>query len=204
MFENDIIKDGLVSMNEFSKHQYPFENNLIDLDVIDKISENLPLLIYDKRNNELDDNYYIRRLNEQICLDSFISVVSEAHCGDSDETMFLSEKLFKPIACRHPWMVMGNKDSLSMMKKMGYKTFSNFVNEDYDSLPTHERMLSIIESIKKVIDVKDKIEWYESTREIVEHNHKNLIDKLYKLPESFVEVLKYYNEYFTGEKNKLI
>jgi hypothetical protein len=204
MFENDIIKDGLVSMNEFSKHQYPFENNLIDLDVIDKISENLPLLIYDKRNNELDDNYYIRRLNEQICLDSFISVVSEAHCGDSDETMFLSEKLFKPIACRHPWMVMGNKDSLSMMKKLGYKTFSNFVNEDYDSLPTHERMLSIIESIKKVIDVKDKIEWYESTREIVEHNHKNLIDKLYKLPESFVEVLKYYNEYFTGEKNKLI
>ncbi len=204
MYESDILKDGLISMNEFPKHQYPFEGKFMDESIVDKISEGLPLLIYNKKNNELDDNYYIRRLNEQICLDSFISVVSEAHCGDSDETMFLSEKLYKPIACRHPWMVMGNKDSLAMMQKMGYKTFSDFVIEDYDGLPTHKRMLSIIESVKKLIDTKDKIGWFESTRDVVEHNHKTLINKLHRLPDSFVAVMNYYNEYFHGEKVKLI
>jgi L-rhamnose mutarotase len=170
-------------------------------EVVDKIYEPLPLLIYEKPNNEFDDNYYIRRLNEQICLDSWVSVVSEAHCGDGDETMFLSEKLYKPIACRHPWMVMGNKDSLAMMKKMGYKTFSEFLDEDYDSLPTHERMKAIIESVKKTISVKNKMEWFKSMREVVEHNHSNLINKLYRLPDSFVEFQKYHNQYFNIKQN---
>jgi hypothetical protein len=201
MFDNDILKDGLVSMNHFPKHQYPFEGEYMSDEVVDKIYEPLPLLIYEKPNNEFDDNYYIRRLNEQICLDSWVSVVSEAHCGDSDETMFLSEKLYKPIACRHPWMVMGNKDSLAMMKKMGYKTFSEFLDEDYDSLPTHERMKAIIESVKKTISVKNKMEWFKSMREVVEHNHSNLINKLYRLPDSFVEFQKYHNQYFNIKQN---
>lgn len=203
MFESGVLKDGLVSMNQFPKHQYPFEGEFMTEELVDKIYEKLPLLIYNKPNNELDDNYYIRRLNEQICLDSWLSVVSEAHCGDSDETMFLSEKLYKPIACRHPWMVMGNKDSLAMMKKMGYETFSDFLNEDYDSLPTHERMKSIIGSVKKTISIKDKMEWFESMRSVIEHNHKNLMNKLYRLPDSFVEFQKYHNQYF-NIKEKLI
>ena len=136
----------------------PFEGEYMSDEVVDKIYEPLPLLIYEKPNNEFDDNYYIRRLNEQICLDSWFSVVSEAHCGDSDETMFLSEKTFKVIACNNPFIIMGNKDSMEMMRKIGYKTFDGFIDESYDELPAHERLQYITESIRKVDNIKDKIE----------------------------------------------
>jgi hypothetical protein len=68
------------------------------------------LLVYETPNNVLDDNIYINRFPEQVVKDTFFTVVSEAHCGDSDETMFLSEKTFKVIACNHPFIIMGNKE----------------------------------------------------------------------------------------------
>mgnify|MGYP000294464151 FL=1 len=55
MFDNNILKDGLVSMNQFPKHQYPFEGEYMSDEVVDKIYEPLPLLIYEKPNNEFDE-----------------------------------------------------------------------------------------------------------------------------------------------------
>jgi N-methylhydantoinase B/oxoprolinase/acetone carboxylase alpha subunit len=64
-------------------------------------------------------------------------------------------------------------------------------------------MKSIIGSVKKTISIKDKMEWFESMRSVIEHNHKNLMNKLYRLPDSFVEFQKYHNQYF-NIKEKLI
>jgi hypothetical protein len=111
-----LLNNGLVSMNTFDRHGYYFEGESISDERIDEMSVGLPLLVHEKSNNEFDDNFYIRRFNNQICLDTFMTVISEAHCGDSDETMFLSEKTFKVIACNHPFIIMGNKDSMKMMR----------------------------------------------------------------------------------------
>jgi N-methylhydantoinase B/oxoprolinase/acetone carboxylase alpha subunit len=62
-------------------------------------------------------------------------------------------------------------------------------------------MKAIIESVKKTISVKNKMEWFKSMREVVEHNHSNLINKLYRLPDSFVEFQKYHNQYFNIKQN---
>ena len=114
--------------------------------------------------------------------------------------MFLSEKTFKVIACRHPFMIMGNKDSMKMLRKMGYKTFDGFIDESYDSLPTHERLNSIIESIRKIDNIKDKIEWYTSMKKIVEFNYTNLIYRILNLPKEFNELENYSNKIFKISK----
>jgi hypothetical protein len=155
------------------------------------ITKNLPLLVYDKRNDELDDNFYIRRFNDQVCLDTFMTVISEAQCNDSDNTMFLSEKTFKVIACRHPFIIMGNKDSMRMMREIGYKTFDGFIDESYDELPAHKRLRYITESIRKVDNIKDKIEWYKSMEDVLEHNYNTLLNKLYKIPKEFNDIQEY-------------
>jgi hypothetical protein len=118
-----------------------------------------------------------------------MTVISEAHCGDSDKTMFLSEKTFKVIACRHPFMIMGNKDSMKMMRQIGYKTFDGFIDESYDSLPTHDRLNMIIESIKKVNQIKDKLSWFKEMSEIIEYNY----DTLERPPDAYLEIRKYIN-----------
>ena len=193
-----LINKGLVSMNSFDKHGYIFEGQEISKERIDEILVGLPLLVHEKSNDEFDDNFYIRRFNNQISLDTFMTVISEAHCGDSDETMFLSEKTFKVIACNSPFIIMGNKDSMEMMRKIGYKTFDSFIDEGYDHLPTHERLQYIIKSIKKVDEIKDKIEWFKSMEEIIKFNQSVLTGKLFKLPDAYVELKNYCNH-----KNKI-
>ena len=198
--EAGLIDKGLVSMNAFSPERYYFEGEVINDEEAIYINQDLPKLVYGKRNDELDDNFYICRFNNEQSLDTYTTVISEAQCGDSDKTMFLSEKTFKVIAVRHPFIIMGNKDSMRMMRKIGYKTFDGFIDESYDSLPTHERMLAIIESLKKLDKVSDKIEWFKSLENIIEHNYETFISKLYRLPDSFTVLTDYYNNFFKTSK----
>ena len=191
LYHSGLIDKGLVSMNQFDYHGYFFENQVIDMNIIDKISKDLPLVVHGKSNNEFDDNFYIRRFNDKISLDTYMTVISEAHCGDSDQTMFLSEKTFKVIAVNHPFMIMGNKDSMAMMKSMGYKTFDGFIDESYDTLPTHERLQCIIESIRKVDNINDKFEWFKSMEDVIKFNYDTLIGKLFKLPDAMVKFIKH-------------
>lgn len=191
LHKSGLIDKGLVSMNSFDKHGYFFEGESINEERINEISIGLPLLVHEKRNDEFDDNFYIRRFNDQISLDTFMTVISEAHCGDSDQTMFLSEKTFKVIAVNHPFIIMGNKDSMEMMRKIGYKTFDGFIDEGYDHLPTHERLQYIIESIKKVDNIKNKLEWFSSMEEIIKFNQEVLISKLFRLPDAYSELKNY-------------
>jgi hypothetical protein len=178
-------------MNQFDYHEYHFENKTIDIDIIHEISKNLPLVVHGKANDEFDDNFYIRRFNDKITLDTYMTVISEAHCGDSDQTMFLSEKTFKVIAVNHPFIIMGNKDSMAMMRSIGYKTYDEFIDMSYDSLPTHERLQSIIESIRKIDNIKDKLEWYKSMEDVIKYNYDTLIGKLFRVPDAMVKFIKH-------------
>ena len=96
-------------------------------------------------------------------------------------------------------MIMGNKDSLNMMRKIGYKTFDGFIDEGYDTLPTHERLQYLIESIRKVVNIKDKIEWFKSMEDTIEYNYNALIEKLFRFPDAYLEMKRYCKE----ETNKL-
>lgn len=200
MHDAGILDKGLVSMNSFDCYYRTFEGQEMHEEECVELNKNLPLLVYGLKNDELDDNYYINRFNNQQSLDTFFTVVSEAHCGDSDQTMFLSEKTFKVIACRHPFIIMGNKDSMKKMREIGYKTFEGFIDESYDSLPTHERMLAIIEAIKKVDSIEDKMAWFKGIEDIIEHNYTTFQNKLKSVPDSFKVLRDYYYETLYGSR----
>ena len=191
LYHSGLLDKGLVSMNEFDKHWYNWEGKHFEQGELDECSSVLPLLVYETPNNVLDDNIYINRFPEQVVKDTFFTVVSEAHCGDFDQTMFLSEKTFKVIGCKHPFLIMGNKNSMEMMRKIGYKTFDGFIDEGFDILPTHERLQYIIESIRKVDKIDDKLEWYKSLEETIEFNYNVLIDKLFRYPDAYIDMKNY-------------
>lgn len=200
LYHSGLVDKGLVSMNKFDQHGYHFENKFIYDEVIEKLNNSLPLIVHGKANNEFDDNFYIRRFNDKISLDTYMTVISEAHCGDSDETMFLSEKTFKVIAVNHPFIIMGNRNSMKMMKSIGYKTFDGFIDESYDSLPTHDRLQVIIESIRKVDSIPNKLDWFKSMEEVIKFNHNKLMEKLYELPPAMIQVINHIDRYKLDKK----
>jgi len=77
-----------------------------------------------------------------------ISLVAET-CYD--ERIHLTEKTLRPIACGHPFILFAGPGSLDYLKSYGFKTFSPYINEQYDSIIDNEhRMTMIMQEIKRI------------------------------------------------------
>lgn len=196
LYKEGLLNKGLVSANDYGGHIPRIEGQWPDQRLMEEARKLLPLLVYETPNNEKDDLYYINRIMDQIYLDTWVTVVSEASFSDQDETVFISEKTFKPIACMHPFIILGNRGSLKKLKEMGYKTFHPFINETYDDLPTFDRFDAIIKEIKRIDSIPDKAKWYDSIRDILEHNYQILNKRDSEPPLAHVELFNYYNNYF--------
>lgn len=84
---------------------------------------------------------------------TYCSLVVESQVNhDPNQPVFLTEKTFKPAAFRHPFIIFGNKDSLTELKQQGFVTFDNLWDESYDAiLDPNERgraVASIIKNLK--------------------------------------------------------
>jgi hypothetical protein len=197
LLEEQLLDSGLVSMNDYGRHVRSWEGKELTREQIEKSSEILPKLVYEKSNNELNDLHYIHRFNDDVCLDTFFSIVPEAACGDKEKSVFLSEKTFKPICCSTPFAIWGGKYSLKELKKLGYKTFHPFIDESYDTMDTWDRLEALIKNTKKIDSIKNKFEWFEGMQDILEHNLKQIeINTIRKEPPAFLELERYYIQYF--------
>lgn len=83
----------------------------------------------------------------QECKKSFVYIATETLV--TNERMFFSEKVYKPIAIGMPFMTLGNPGTLAVLRKLGYKTFRNWFNEDYDlDIAIEDRIDIIVENLK--------------------------------------------------------
>jgi len=103
--------------------------------------------------------------------DTYFSVVTETNFftqptyGSYLETgRFLSEKTFKPIAKCHPFIVVSVPNFLDSVREIGYKTFSPWIDESYDTeLDDAKRLAKIVAEIKRLSELTpDEIEQFMS------------------------------------------
>ena len=110
-------------------------------------------------------------------LDSYFSIVTET--GFPEPTKFATEKIFRPILHFHPFIVYGSHESLKMLKELGFKTFSPFIDESYDEEESSfKRMQKITSEVKRICSMsQDEMhEWYYEMQDILIHN-RELIKK---------------------------
>lgn len=203
LYLNNLLNKGMVSMETFGVHDNDFGGNEnekfcgygISDEYLNQIKKTLPSRIYEKSNEEHSPDYYVTRFHPQVALDSWVQVISETYFYDDYETLFLSEKTFKVIASSQPFIILGNKGSLRELKKMGYRTFGDFFDESYDELDGCDRMNAILQILKDIDKIEDKLSWFESMKDILEHN-KNLIQEntVKKIPYVYDMVDKIYNK----------
>ena len=113
------------------------------------------------------------------------------------KTTHITEKTFKCIRLGKPFVIFGQKDSLKHLKKYGFLTFNQSIDESYDELdyygitPTlnlREDTPAVYTHAKKVIDAGTKLaEIYDTdkVKEICKHNfllirNENYIKQLVK------------------------
>ena len=127
----------------------------------------LPLIV---DVDEWDTNHYGTSV-DWLYSRTFFSIITESIFDDV--SLFLDEKVWKPIYNYHPFIMVGCPNSLKKLTEMGFKTFHPYINESYDKEFNHgKRMGLIVDEIERLCSMTfDELkEWYKNLIPILEHN----------------------------------
>ena len=106
---------------------------------------------------------------------SLVSLVTETNYREVEVT--LTEKSFKPIKEKHPFIIIGGKGVLQSMRELGFKTFSEFWDESYDECANPEermrRLYAIVQQIGSWTP-EQIVEFRRSVKPILDYNFQKL------------------------------
>jgi hypothetical protein len=202
----DVLQYGHVSYNSytFPNYQNPSSKEIYDLMLTwtENSNEFTEILTNNKEKLIQLDTMYLDdapKIDKVIMVESFtkecvpfyeetyFSVVTETLCmrihshdGHTGIGRLLSEKTFKAILNKHPFILVGVPKTLQLLKELGYKTFSPWINESYDDeYDDYKRLIMIAQEIKKLAELKpaELTEFLKFANGIVEHNFKVLHTK---------------------------
>jgi len=103
-------------------------------------------MIIDKHTNHYIDSAYDIEHNHYV--DTYFSLITETEY--SSDSVFLTEKVFKPIKALHPFIIWGSPGMLSALKNRGYKTFPELFDESYDyEINSKKRLAMILDQVEQ-------------------------------------------------------
>ena len=80
----------------------------------------------------------------------------------------------------HPFILVTIPNSLDVLKEIGYKSFSPWINESYDcEQDDHKRMLMIVQEIERLCNLSNNElnDFLIATKEICKYNYDVLNSK---------------------------
>jgi hypothetical protein len=90
---------------------------------------------------------------------------------------FLTEKTWKAIVYKMPFMIVGGKHSLKCLRSFGFKTFENFWDEEYDNLDYAADRIDKITDNLQILALLNQTEidnLYKKMLPLLEHNFNHL------------------------------
>ena len=102
---------------------------------------------------------------------SFVYVITET-VGDYPYP-YLSEKTWKAMISKVPFMIIGAVGSLSKLQELGFKTFNNWWSEDYDQLPTVSQRIEAVVKELKILSILSTNELIEMRKDMVSNINFN-------------------------------
>ena len=148
-----------------SKH---YQVNTEDtIDILEKL--NLPLLLDTASDKPIQNgSHTIGALKQS--MDSLFFIVSET-CYWENKT-HLTEKIFKPIVLKMPFLLLGPAHNLKYLKSFGFKTFDKWIDESYDDI---EDPVQRLHAVINVLDKLKNVDYNSLIREmsdVLEYNYR--------------------------------
>jgi hypothetical protein len=108
------------------------------------------------------------------CAESLLYLVTETVA--TGRRQHLTEKTFKPICLRMPFIIVGTKGSLAYLRSYGFKTFGDIWDESYDDEEDDdlrlERIASLLRSLNE-LPAEGKEYLFILAQKIIEHNYNH-------------------------------
>jgi len=94
---------------------------------------------------------------------------------------FSTEKTVRPMLMKKPMVLMGSQDSLEYLRQMGFKTFHDFWDEEYDGVAEENRYQKILDLVNRIAKYpKAELEdMYRQMQPILDHNYDLLMSQDY-------------------------
>jgi len=198
IIKRQLDKVGLISFigdthvqTEYSLDFYKEELqslNLLDNDMQNYLNSWQPIYL-DKKGS--DFTYYNQN---KTVIDHYakthLSLVSEM----SITTRFFTEKIYKPILNRHPFLVLGGQGFLEALQNKGYYTFSEIFNEDYDNEPDPRlRVLKVIDELEKFCNLPnaEKQKKIKQVRFKLDQNREHFLERATtSIRDQYLDIIK--------------
>lgn len=104
-------------------------------------------------------------------IDTYFSVVTET--VHDYPYSFRTEKIWKPIVMGHPWLVSANRGFLRDMRNLGFRTFSNIIDERYDDIDDNrdrlERLAATVEDLVR----QDLASFMAAAKDVCKYNQEH-------------------------------
>lgn len=101
---------------------------------------------------------------------AFLHVVTETVM----DRIHLTEKIFKPVVLKQPFVLVGGTGCLKYLQSYGFKTFDNWWSEDYDSIIDDQERMQACADIVNWIGTKDisELEQMRNTmKDVLNYNY---------------------------------
>jgi hypothetical protein len=199
--QNQLMQHGLVSSpllsNDLIKHELSNSESKLST----KGKKHIAHHLYGK-NSAIIDNVNCDLASADIpdfFYKALWNVVTETNFYD--EKLHLTEKIFKPIAIKRPFILVSAPGNLAYLKSYGFMSFDKWIDESYDTEPDPDiRLQMIVKEISKLCQLtKQELDtMYQEMQEVLEYNHNHFFNKFKKiivneLVDNFESCTKRYN-----------
>ena len=96
------------------------------------------------------------------------------------DKLHLTEKIFKPIVSKQPFMLLAAPGNLEYLKSYGFKTFEGIIDESYDKIEDNDKRIeAVVDQIKWWCDLPDREKFAKMCviESIVEYNFHHFYGK---------------------------
>lgn len=147
----------------------------------------LPLLLSSPDRYTHCEGYYYDDPLTNFYKDILIDVVVESHV--TGKTFFPTEKTLRPMWLKKPFVVFASKDYLLYLRQMGFKTFGDFWDEDYDGYENKDRynkILALLDQLSKKSH-KELADMYHNMQDILQHNYDLLHNQTFTTNLNYID-----------------
>jgi len=208
LMERNILSKGSVSLQLIDAGQ-----NIIKKEIFDpncRLSKDGKITVF-KNLAEIKQNFLIDKKvlgdasahlgpeEYKLWQSSFLHVVSETVFFD--QKLHLTEKIFKPIVSKRPFILLGAYKNLEYLKSYGFKTFDKWIDESYDNEPDNEkRLMMVCNEVEKIANLsEDKTQtMYWDMQEVLDYNFQHFYTNfkqiiVTELVDNFEGYMRWYN-----------
>jgi hypothetical protein len=120
--------------------------------------------------------------------DIFVDIVHESYVNS--DVFFCTEKTWRTMLARRPFITMGGRNQLANLKRLGFQTFSDFWDEGYDEYGMQRRIHEILKLANTISQwpVEKMQQVLQDMQPNLEHNYKTFMSLTHtKIRQTFDE-----------------